>query len=509
MITHSGDTSNLILDPDLDSYYLMDITLCALPQNQDRLGKVTATVGEWLRKSETAGHKAEIAVMAAMLAESDRDRIVGDAQTVLNEDKNFYGVSESLQQKLPVAIGSYKAATEGFIALLQRIVTGTDLPGAEEFETAGWNARAESFRLWNAAVSELDVLLDTRVKAYRHKRFVSYAGMGLAGLIVTVVMWVIIRKLNSQLSNLSNRLNQNSGFVSSEARQISNASQALAEGASEQAASLQETSASLEEMSSMIRQNSDNAQKADTLARQTRDAAEVGVNDMKAMNAAMAAIQASSDDIAKIIKSIDEIAFQTNILALNAAVEAARAGEAGMGFAVVADEVRNLAQRSAQAAKETEEKIQSAISRTAQGVQISGKVEKGLEQIVSRVREVTELVAEVAGASREQSQGILQINAAVGQMDQVTQTNAAAAEESAAAVEQLNHQALAMKESIVELLQLVKGAKGDHAAVDGAVAEGPGALPVTSAVIRTLKPKATAKSAKAPVDEFEMAMPRS
>ena len=175
-------------------------------------------------------------------------------------------------------------------------------------------------------------------------------------------------------------------------------------------------------MSSMTRRNAENAQKANDLAGQARHAADKGVVDMQSMSAAIEAIKVSSDDIAKIIKTIDEIAFQTNILALNAAVEAARAGEAGMGFAVVADEVRNLAQRSAQAAKETAAKIEGAIAKTAQGVQISGKVSEALNEIVTKARQVDELVAEVSSASREQSQCISQVNTAVGQMDKVTQS---------------------------------------------------------------------------------------
>ena len=207
----------------------------------------------------------------------------------------------------------------------------------------------------------------------------------------------------------------------------------------------------------MTKRNAENAQKANDLAKQARTVAERGSGDMEAMSTAMQSIKTSSDDIAKIIKTIDEIAFQTNILALNAAVEAARAGEAGMGFAVVADEVRNLAQRSAQAARETAAKIEGAINNTAQGVQISSKVAEVLNEIVSKVRQVDELIAEVSGASREQTQGITQINAAVGQMDKVTQSNAASAEESAAAAEELNAQAMAMKHAVGELQMLVSG----------------------------------------------------
>jgi methyl-accepting chemotaxis protein len=241
------------------------------------------------------------------------------------------------------------------------------------------------------------------------------------------------------------------------ANEISNTSQLLAEGASEQAAAIEETSASLEEMSSMTKRNGENSQQANDLARQTRTAADKGVSDMQELNAAMVALRASSDDIAKIIKTIDEIAFQTNILALNAAVEAARAGEAGLGFAVVADEVRNLARRSAEAAKETAAKIEGTITRTAQGVELSGKVAQTLNDIVAKARQVDELAVEVASASREQTQGIGQINSAVGEMDKVTQSNASSAEEGAAAAAELSAQAGIMKQSVADLLELVSG----------------------------------------------------
>ncbi len=281
-------------------------------------------------------------------------------------------------------------------------------------------------------------------------------------LVITVIFsviayWTVTRLIIVPVGKIITRLTQGAGQLNHSSGEITASSQLLADGASQQAAALEETSASLEELSSMTKRNAENAQQANDLAKQTCTAADKGVADMQTMSAAMDAIKASSDDIAKIIKTIDEIAFQTNILALNAAVEAARAGEAGLGFAVVADEVRNLAQRSAQAAKETAAKIEGAIARTGQGVEINQKVAETLNEIVTKARQVDELAAEVANASHEQTQGITQINSAVGAMDKVTQSNAAGAEESAAGAAELNAQAAAMKESVTELLRLVGG----------------------------------------------------
>jgi len=296
------------------------------------------------------------------------------------------------------------------------------------------------------------------------RQYVLWLGSASVVLASFAMFWIALSSagVRKALSHLVQDLNDSSSQVNRAAEQVSSASQTLARGSGEQAASLEETGASLEEMASMTKRNAESAQKANELAREARTAADRGAGDMSAMNQAMAAIKISSDDIAKIIKTIDEIAFQTNILALNAAVEAARAGEAGMGFAVVADEVRNLAQRSAQAARETTAKIEGAIHTTAQGVDLSQKVAAALNNIVIKARQVDELASEVAGASREQTQGITKINSAVGQMDKVTQSNAASAEESAAAAQELNSQAVVMKQAVGELIRLV--GDGLHAA---------------------------------------------
>ena len=294
-------------------------------------------------------------------------------------------------------------------------------------------------------------------------------------LSIVLSMW-FGRSIGRRIQTIIDELNEGAREVVSAADQVSSASRALAEGASAQAASLEETSASLEEMASMTQRNAEGAQRTNELARHARLAADTGVNDMVAMHRSMIEIQSASRQIAKIIKTIDEIAFQTNILALNAAVEAARAGEAGLGFAVVADEVRNLAQRSAQAAKETADKIQSAVSVTAQGVELSAKVKASLDEIVTKVREVDQLASEAAVAAKEQNQGLQQLNTAVNELDKVTQSNAASSEESASAATELHAQAGSLSIVVNQLHQLVSGEGKDPAA------EPPGSVTVNGPI---------------------------
>ena len=280
-----------------------------------------------------------------------------------------------------------------------------------------------------------------------------------AGVLVLALFagWFITRSINHTLQSITADLDDAAAQVASASGQVSASSQSLAEGSSEQAASLEETSSSLEELASMTKRNDDSAQSAKLLSGETRRAADAGNTDMAEMRLAMDAIKSSSDDIAKIIKTIDEIAFQTNILALNAAVEAARAGEAGAGFAVVAEEVRALAQRSATAAKETADKIEDSIAKSEHGAAISAKVASSLDIIVDKARRVDDLVAGIASASQEQNSGIGQINAAVGQMDKVTQANAGNAEETAAAAEELSGQSGSLKDIVGQLRLLVGG----------------------------------------------------
>lgn len=284
----------------------------------------------------------------------------------------------------------------------------------------------------------------------------------IAVILGIALAFIITRSITGPVRALIETLTGSSDQTALASNQVSASSQALAEGASEQAASLEETSASLEELSSMTKRNAESATQAKQAAAQTRDSADAGAQQMQSMVDAMEAIKIASTDISKILKTIDEIAFQTNILALNAAVEAARAGEAGAGFAVVADEVRALAQRCAAAAKETAGKIDDSVSKSQQGAQISVDVSKSFTTIQEQIRQLDELVASIATASTEQSQGIGQVTTAVTQMDKVTQANAGSAEETAAASQELNSQSLTLKTAVGNLQQLVGGSSATH-----------------------------------------------
>ena len=262
---------------------------------------------------------------------------------------------------------------------------------------------------------------------------------------------VLGKALQGMVANLNDVLGQvqvAGEQIASGSGQVADSSQSLSQGATEQASSLEEISASLNQLSSQTTSNAENANQANQLSGEVQSAAQKGQTQMKSMVAAMTEINEAGQNISKIIKTIDEIAFQTNLLALNAAVEAARAGQHGKGFAVVAEEVRNLAARSAKAAEETAELIEGSVEKTENGSMIANQTATALESIVGGIGKVTDLVAEIAAASSEQAQGVAQINQGITQIDQVTQQNTASAEESAAAAEELSGQAAGMQEML-------------------------------------------------------------
>jgi len=309
--------------------------------------------------------------------------------------------------------------------------------------------------------------------AGKFDELIALVGMIVGTLVALGLGIFLTRSIIKPINKVVEGLTDGSEQVASASSQVSSASQSLAEGASEQAAGIEETSSSIEEMSSMTRQNADNANQANLLMSETTKVVEEANRSMAELTGSMKEISTASEETAKIIKTIDEIAFQTNLLALNAAVEAARAGEAGAGFAVVADEVRNLAMRAADAAKNTANLIEGTVKKIKNGSDTVSKTNEAFAKVAAGAKKVGELVGEISAASQEQAQGIDQINKAVSEMDRVVQKNAASAEESASASEEMNAQAETMKGFVSELVALVGGRNGNGIASVGAIHESP------------------------------------
>jgi len=322
-------------------------------------------------------------------------------------------------------------AMEGMNEALSRLVTGNKANGERLGQEAEQTYRSGSALVWGVLIISI-----------------------VSGLLLT---YVIVRSVNGALRRTAADLAEGARQVASAAAQVSSSSQHLAQGSSEQAASFEETSASTEEINSMAHRNSEHSRSAAELVTQSQQQFAETNAALSQMVVAMAEINSSSDKISRIIKVIDEIAFQTNILALNAAVEAARAGEAGMGFAVVADEVRNLAQRSAQAAKDTASLIEESIARSNGGKAKVDQVAAALGAIIESASKVKTLVDEVSLGSQEQTRGIDQVAKAIVQLEKVTQSNAASAEQSASAAAELTAQSENLKEVVAQLNLLVGG----------------------------------------------------
>jgi methyl-accepting chemotaxis protein len=392
-----------------------------------------------------------------------------DASAALDRYAKDYA-SPKNKELAPQMIAAWNAlavADAQTVALYDKHVATGDAKYLQQAKDYGSTTEND---VYNKSVELLGTMIDNEnayavelMAANRASQQAAVTGLAIAILVSLVfgiaVAWVITAGVSKPLERVIAGLTAGADSVTSASAQVASSSNLLADGASEQAANLEETSSSLEEMSGMTRQNADNSRSADAMAREAQEAAVRGVSAVGEMGEAIGMIKDSSDRTAKIIKTIDEIAFQTNLLALNAAVEAARAGDAGKGFAVVAEEVRSLAQRSAEAAKNTSALIEESQLRADKGVKTSMDVSEALGQIAESVNKVTQLAGEIAAASEEQAQGIEQVNASVAQMDRVTQSNAANAEESASASEELSAQARELNDMVSVLITTVRGAK--------------------------------------------------
>jgi methyl-accepting chemotaxis protein len=310
------------------------------------------------------------------------------------------------------------------------------------------------------AVIEYNIGLSNRELAAAESKLSAGYRIIVAALVSTVLIGLLLatgitRSLSRALTQISAALESGAARTAAASTQLESVSQTVATGCSEQGASVAETGAALEQMSAMTRTTAENASRAKEFAAQARTAAETGARTMTEMDTAMEAIATSSGEVAKIVKQIDEIAFQTNILALNAAVEAARAGEAGLGFAVVADEVRSLAQRSAQAAKETAALIEESIERSQSGRAKVTEVTTAIAALSTESAAIRGLIDEVHAGSREQHRAVERIGSALGQIEEVSQEAASGAEQGSAAAEELSAQATTLLDVVNVLGRMV------------------------------------------------------
>lgn len=437
--------------------------------------------GEWLYSDKTRQFAQDNPEFAAIWkkVEAEHSKLHQSARsidTLLREDEQSDALDVYTETLAPTA-HKVLAGIDQFMALNDREVEG--MLKAQEIYTQKTLPNLHEVKGLLAEAGQLvteNVMTDEEMlsRAKSTKMGVSILS-GVAILLGIVLGGVITRSIVVALGRLVEDLNRGSEQVAVASGQVAQASTDMADGASRQASSLEETSATLEEMASMTRQNASNAREANELTSNLQTVATGGQEAMERMSGAIEKIKTSSDQTANIIKTIDEIAFQTNLLALNAAVEAARAGDAGKGFAVVAEEVRNLAQRSAEAAKDTSDLIAESQNNANGGVAVTHEVTEVLGEIVEGVSRVSELVDAVSNANEEQSQSVGEINRAVSDLDQVTQSNAANAEESASASEELSGQARELKNMVGILESIVNGGDGEPESIlmpmDGPVRE--------------------------------------
>jgi methyl-accepting chemotaxis protein len=453
LISHAGDTSNLILDPDLDSYYLMDVTLLAVPELQERLGLLLRDALAARAKPEDVELRTKLAVRVAMLRETDLDRISGDLQTVMTEDANFYGLYQPLHDTLPPAWEKLSASISGLLQLAE----GKDPVDPEKLYAAATASREQTDRFWQLAVDQLDELLSIRIRHFQAQRLHDLEWTAVALALASLFAFFVARNISRTLKRVVDDLQQVVTGVTRHSENVRAVSASLSDSASSQAAALEETSSSSHELASLAQGNLESANNVKSAATESNESGRSGGAELKKLVDALAALRKDGAEVATIVKAIDEIAFQTNLLALNAAVEAARAGSAGAGFAVVADEVRALAKRSSEAARDTTERLNRTVGMTVQTAEMAESLEKRLAELLNQSMRVDALAGSLSSSCSEQTRGVSEISRALHQVESEVQETASRSQTVADSATALDNEAAHLRKLLGELSIFSRG----------------------------------------------------
>lgn len=500
IITHSGDTSNLILDPDLDSYYLMDISLLALPQTQDRISEILNYISQLNSKTVSNEEKTALAVYRALLKQADVDRIAGDLQTSLNEDANFYGESPSLKSSLEPAINEFVTAAEGFGKQLDVIISEGRIADVSNTMAQGEKALKASYKAWHVSADELDKLLDNRVSILKSARTRSLALSLVALIFAVAVLFWISNSFNKNMKQVIESLKVVVSETKTAGDDLVHLSEQLSTVSTDQAAAIQQTASAVSEIESMTKSTLSHVTSSKDLSEESDEKARVTFESVRRLSEAISDISESNtqvlnqvdqsrremEEVTKIIgqigaktKVINEIVFQTKLLSFNASVEAARAGEAGKGFAVVAEEVGNLAQMSGTSSKEisdilgssidsvtamsenTKQKIQTLVGESREKIEIgttlASECSTAIEDIQHRIRSVVEASMSIVQAANEQTKGIEEISQALNRIDQLSQQSMAMSKQTAEQSRVLARQAVSLNEVANVVQSVVMG----------------------------------------------------
>lgn len=519
LITHIGDTSNLILDPDLDTYYMMDVTLLALPQTQDRLQEIIAYVDEAVKDGDLSlAERLQLGEYAALLKQADLDRVSASLQTSITEDPNFLGVMPSLQQSAPDALKRYTAATEEYIALLGKLRdTGRSDAKPEQYAAAGQRALNESFRLWDTSIIEMDKMLQVRIDDYKESRFIALiltilavaasiifvrfmaksiteplslgvdaarrlsngdltVDIAITGRDETGQLLTAMRDMVEHLKNMVIKINDATGMVAGNAKELTGLAQKITLDTQEQTQKAGQVANASEEMSATIVDVARNTFNVANTSREASKTAENGsaiiskvVNGMNgiAMSVSELAgiitqLDKRSNEISVIISAINDIADQTNLLALNAAIEAARAGEQGRGFAVVADEVRKLAERTIFATKEIGALLGAITLETKKAVAAMSSSIKEVDEGVKLAGDGGTILNEILNGTMRLTDMVQHIattteeqSAAVEQITKDMQDVAEITRNTHAGADRIEHSCQSLSALVMELQQMV------------------------------------------------------